>query len=444
MRSQYPVRPIVTARLPFHRHLGSGHDTEGANVTDQPDVANGKDPVARPAIDAASLLSDGRDILADVVALRRKIHAEPELGLELPQTQAHILDTLADLDLDITTGTSLSSVVATMTGDADGPTLLLRADMDALPMSEDTGLDFASTDPGAMHACGHDAHVAMLYGAVRLLHQRRSDLRGTVKFLFQPGEEGFHGAEHCIEEGVLTGPVVDTAFALHISPNIPSGSFATRPGPFMASADEFTMTITGKGGHASSPHMAVDPIPVAAELVLALQAMITRSIDAFNPAVLTVAQIVAGTTSNVIPETAMLKATLRTVSEGTRSQVHDSLHRVAHHVAAAHGCEADVDIRIGYPVTVNDPGVVDLARDVLIDLVGDDQVIDMPAPIMGAEDWSYVLQEVPGCLVFLGVCPPAVAPANAAACHSNRMIIDEDAMAIGAAAHAAMALSYLS
>ncbi len=190
--------------------------------------------------------------------------------------------------------------------------------------------------------------------------------------------------------------------------------------------------------------MAVDPIPVAAELVLALQAMITRSVNAFDPAVLTVAQIVAGTTSNVIPETAMLKATLRTVSERTRKQVHDSIHRVAHHVAAAHECEVEVDIRIGYPVTVNDPGAVGFARDVLIDLVGSDQVIDMPAPIMGAEDWSYVLQEVPGCMAFIGVCPPDVAPANAAACHSNRMVLDEDAMAIGMAAHSAVALSYLS
>ena len=409
-----------------------------------PNAADRSSIAERPGLDTCSLLSDARDLLDDAVALRRAIHAEPELGLSLPRTQAKILDTLADLDVVVTTGDAVSSVVATLTGDAEGPTLLLRGDMDALPMPEDTDVDFASVEPGVMHACGHDAHVAMLAGAARLLHSRRRDLRGTVKLLFQPGEEGHHGARHCIEEGLLDDPAVDAAFALHISPNVPSGYLATRPGPLLASADEIFVTITGRGGHASTPHLATDPIPVAAELVLALQSLVTRTVDAFDPAVLTVARIEAGTTTNVIPETATVAGTLRTVSERTRDRVHDGIARVVHHVAAAHDCEATLDLQRGYPVTVNDEVFVAFAVDVLTDLVGGDRVITMDAPVMGAEDWSYVLQRVPGAMAFLGVCPPGLEPHRAPACHSNRMHLDEDAMAVGIAAHAAVALSYLS
>jgi hippurate hydrolase len=398
----------------------------------------------RPGLDSASLLSDAGDLLSDVVSLRRRIHAEPELGLDLPKTQASVLDALADLDLEIRTGATLSSVVATMTGDAEGPTLLLRADMDALPMPEDTGLTFASRHDGRMHACGHDAHVAMLVGAARLLHQRRADLRGTVKFLFQPGEEGQHGARQCIEEGLLDGPAVDGAFALHVSPNIPSGWLACRPGPILAAADELQIEIKGRGGHASTPHLAVDPIPVAAELVLALQSLVTRTVDAFDPAVLTVARISAGTTNNVIPERAELEGTLRTVSERTRDHAHAGIHRVAHHVAAAHDCEAQVTIERGYPVTVNDADFAAFTREVAGDLLGPERMIDLRSPIMGAEDWSYVLQRVPGAMAFLGVCPPDLDPRSAPACHSNRMQLDEGAMVVGVATHAAVALSYLS
>lgn len=398
----------------------------------------------RSALDCSSLLSEARDLLADTVSLRRLIHAEPEIGLDLPKTQAKVLAALTDLDLDVQVGSEVSSVVATMTGDAEGPTLLLRADMDALPMPEDTGLEYASRHDGAMHACGHDAHVAMLYGAARLLESRRPELRGTIKFLFQPGEEGYHGARHCIEEGLLENPSVDAAFALHISPNIASGRLATRPGAFMAAADEVFIDIVGKGGHASSPQLTVDPIPVAAEVVLALQSYITRRVDAFDPAVLTIAKIEAGTTSNVIPEKATMVGTLRTVSERTREQVHDGIHQVAQHIALAHSCEAEVSVKRGYPVTVNNPGFVTFARDVMHELIGSDQVVDMKQPIMGAEDWSYVLQKVPGCMAFLGVCPPDDDPRRAPGCHSNRMLLDEDAMAVGVAAHAAVALSYLA
>ena len=398
----------------------------------------------RPALDAAGLLSDARDVLSDAVALRRRIHAEPELGLDLPRTQAKVLDALVDLDLEVSTGAGLSSVVATLTGDAEGPTLLLRADMDALPLTEDTGASYASTVPGRMHACGHDAHVAMLVGAARLLAARRRDLRGSVKFLFQPGEEGPGGAPICIEEGLLDDPSVDAAFALHISPNLAAGQVATRPGPLMAATDELLITVVGKGGHASTPHLALDPIPVAAEMVLAFQTLLTRRVDPFEPVVLTIARISAGTTTNVIPERAELEGTLRTVSDRSRDRLLAEIERVAGHIAAAHRCEAEVVVHRGYPVTVNDAPFVAFTRDVLHQLVGPERVIDMKTPILGAEDWAYVLQKVPGCMAFLGVCPPGVSPREAASCHSNRMELDEEALAVGIATHAAMALSYLS
>ncbi|MDH3296162.1 MAG: M20 family metallopeptidase [Acidimicrobiia bacterium] len=397
----------------------------------------------RIALDSTQLLADARELLPDVVQLRRRIHAEPEIGLELPKTQAKVLEALGGLDLAIETGDQLSSVVATLSGDADGPTLLLRGDMDALPLTEDSGESFASTVPGAMHACGHDSHVAMLAGAARLLHARRRDLRGNVKFMFQPGEEGHHGARYCLEEGLLDNPKVDAAFALHISPNHRAGSLATKPGPLLASADTLTITVNGQGGHASAPHRAVDPIPVACEIVMALQTHITRTVDIFDPAVLTIAQITAGTTNNIIPPRAELVGTLRTQSNETREKVLAGAQRVAEGIAAAHGCTVVYDVERGYGPTINDAEFAGYAIDVLSELIGDEHVSRLESPIMAAEDWSYVLDLVPGAMVMLGVCPADVEPEQAHACHSNHMRIDEEAMAVGMAAHAAIALNYL-
>jgi len=386
------------------------------------------------------LLDASTDLLHQMIDIRRSIHRQPELGLELPMTQQRILDALAPLDLEIRTGTGLSSVIADLRGGAgDGPTVVLRGDMDALPLNEDTGLDFASEIAGAMHACGHDAHVAMLVGAARLLAARRAELAGTVRFMFQPGEEGFAGASLMIDEGVLDG--VDAAFALHISPNIPAGYIGARPGPIMASYDTIRVTVAGRGGHASSPHLANDPVPVACEIVSAWQTFITRRIDIFHPAVLTVGRITAGTTSNVIPETAKLLATLRTVSEQTRAEAKEGIERVVNGVAVAHECSAKVGIETGYPVTVNDPAVVGQLQAIVGELFGPDRYLLMENPVMGAEDFSYVLNAVPGAIAFLGVCPNSVDdPRQAPACHSNRLQLEESAMRDGAALHAAFAL----
>jgi hippurate hydrolase len=395
--------------------------------------------MGRMGISSDEILSQAGELLPDAVALRRRIHANPELGLELPETQREVLEQLDGLGLEVEIGKTLTSVVATLRGARPGPTILLRGDMDALPMPEDNDLEFRSKNAGRMHACGHDSHVAMLVGAARALAARRDELSGSVRFMFQPGEEGFAGARYMIEEGVLEG--VDAAFAIHIDPRIPVGMVATRPGSVPASADVVGVTLRGRGGHASMPHDTVDPIPAACELVQALQTMITRRINAFDPAVLTVSKIQAGTTGNVIPESAELLGTLRTVSERTRKQAKEGIQRVANGVAAAHELVAEINVVDGYPVTVNDAEFTAFTQRALGELLGDSAVFEMPSPVMGAEDFSFVLQNVPGAMVFLGVRPDGVD--HPAPCHSNRMLINESAMTQGIAAHTAIALQYL-
>jgi hippurate hydrolase len=393
---------------------------------------------------SVALLADAERLLPDIVELRRHIHRTPELGLELPETQATVLTEIDGLGLDVRNGDSVSSVVADLHG-GDGPVVLLRADMDALPMPEDTGLDFASGIDGCMHACGHDAHTAMLVGAARLLHERRSELAGTVRLMFQPGEEGHHGARYMIEEGVLDGDrPVTAAFALHVSPNLPSGTIWTRGGPLMASADVLEIKVKGKGGHASTPYLANDPMPIAAEIVQALQVVATRRINTFDPIVVTITKIRAGTTDNVIPESVEMLGTLRAVSEHSRAVAIEAMEKLVDGIASAHGMAAELTVHRGYPVTLNHDEGASFALRVASGLLGSEGAATMPAPVMGAEDFSYVLQQRPGALAFLGVCPPGVSPVHAHACHSNRMVIHEDALRAGVAMYAALAIEYLA
>jgi amidohydrolase len=401
---------------------------------------NGTNPGFTGLIEAARVLQPR------TVALRRAVHRHPELGLRLPVTQAAILRTLGGLPLRVRTGAALSSVVAVLDGDRPGPTVLLRADMDALPLAERTGLAFSSEQDAAMHACGHDTHLAMLASAARLLCDRRAALAGHVVFMFQPGEEGPGGAQPMIEEDVLTaaGSPVQQAFALHITANHASGVVTCRPGPQMASSDTFTVQVTGRGGHGAMPHDALDPVPAAAAMVGALQTMITRRIAVAEPAVLTVGRIVAGTTTNIIPRHATLEGTVRTLAEPTRALVHTELRRVCEHVGAAYGCEVDVVIRRGYPVTVNDETVASRVLALAGDVLGARHAEPMAHPLMGAEDFSYVLERVPGALAFLGASPPGVLPSDAAPNHSDQVVFDESAMEYGVALYAAFALDALS
>jgi amidohydrolase len=403
-------------------------------------------------LDAARLREEANDLLSPTVELRRTLHEWPEVGNDLPMTQEHVLGALEGLPLDVTIHETTSGIAALLTGAKPGPTFLLRGDMDALPMHEDTGLDFASRVDATMHACGHDTHTAMLVGAARLLATHRDDIAGRVLFMFQPGEEGHHGARFMLEEGLLDVPPladgtpspITGAFAIHITSALPSGWLSCRGGALMASADRLTITVTGRGGHASEPHRATDPIPVACEMVQALQMMITRTVDVFDPGVLTVGRITAGTTNNVIPESAEIEGTIRAVSQKTRTKVHDGMRRVVDGIAAAHGCEVEVEIEQGYPVTVNDVDVAEVVLGVAGQVVGADKVVRQPHPVMGAEDWSYVLQRVPGAMMFLGGTHLDRNVATAAPNHSNRVVFDEQAMVDGIATYSAVALHHLT
>ena len=314
----------------------------------------------------SGLLDEASELLEEAVELRRRIHLQPEVGLELPETQKKILEALDGLGYEITTGQRTSSVVATLDGAHPGPTLLLRGDMDALPMPEDTGLDFASEVPNAMHACGHDTHVAMLATAAKLIARHRDRLHGRVLLMFQPGEEGHFGAKVMIEEGLLDGERAPAAaFAIHITAIDPAGQISTKGGPLAASADTLFIDVKGRGGHASAPHNALDPIAVAAHVILGLQTMITRTVDVFDPAVITIAHVEAGTTDNVIPETAELEGTVRALTSETREAVLREARRVAEGVASAHGVEAETV----YKVNEGRPNCVDLIKSGKIDII---------------------------------------------------------------------------
>ena len=400
---------------------------------------------------AAGLKDQVGGLMDSTIALRRNLHKWPEIGNSLPKTREQVLSALEGLPLDITLHETTSGIAAMLTGGKPGPTVMLRGDMDALPMPEDTDLDFASKTENCMHACGHDTHTSMLVSTAKLLSDRRSEIPGRVLFMFQPGEEGYHGAKFMLDEGLLnvsklkdgSDSPIKAAYALHITSSMPAGTVGTRSGPVMASSDTLSITITGKGGHASEPFRTLDPIPVACEIVQALQMMITRRIETFDPAVVTITKLIAGTTTNVIPETAKIEGTIRAVSEKTRNKVHDSIRRVAEGIAATYEMQASVEIKLGYPVTVNDAPSVDFALDVAESLLGEGKAVHMPSPIMGAEDFSYVLNQIPGAMVFLGGTPEGLNPATAPPNHSNRVMFDETAMAHGVALYSSLALRTL-
>ncbi|CAB4885041.1 unannotated protein [freshwater metagenome] len=399
----------------------------------------------------STLRAEAHDSLGDAIALRRQLHQWPEIGNHLPITREAVLASLEGLPLDLNLHTSTSGIGAMLTGAKPGPTILLRGDMDALAMPEDTGLDFSSRVDGCMHACGHDTHTAMLVGAAKMLASRRSELAGRVLFMFQPGEEGHAGARYMLQEGLLdVAPLADGtpspvtgAFALHISSSLPAGMVSTRAGALMASSDRLLITVHGRGGHASEPYRALDPIPIACEIVQAMQMMVTRRIDVFDPTIVTVGRITAGTTNNVIPESAEIEGTIRAVSERTRTKVHAGITRVAEGIAAAHDAAVTVEIMLGYPVTKNNSGFAHFASGVAGEIMGAEKVFQMPHPVMGAEDFSYVLEAVPGSMMFLGGTPADRNPATAPPNHSNRVTFDENAMVSGMALYTAVAMRHL-
>jgi amidohydrolase len=354
-----------------------------------------------------TLLEQAKALAPELISLRNELHRHPEVGLHLPRTQERVLSSLARLPLEVTLGHNLSSIGAVLRGPESGSAaVLLRADMDALPLTEVSGEQFSSEVEGVMHACGHDLHTAALVGAAKLLSARKDQLVGDVIFMFQPGEEGYDGAGMMLDEGILElsdRPVV-SAYALHASlgPSIPTGSFASRPGPILASADSVSVRIIGTGGHAALPQFALDPIPVACEIVVAIQALVTRRIDIFDPAVITVGTIHAGTQRGIIPAEATFEAAVLCYSSATQERIIEGLTRLAAGIASAHGLRAEVNYHRGSPVTVNDADEYAFMASAADDAFGPGRFHELPTPAPAAEDFAKVLQRVPGSYAMFG------------------------------------------
>jgi hippurate hydrolase len=316
-----------------------------------------------------------------------------------------------------------------------------------LPVTERTGAPYASTIDGVMHACGHDLHTTMLVGAARLLAARRAELAGNVVFMFQPGEEGFRGAEHMIDEGVLeaSGERPVAAYGLHVASSLlPNGWFSARSGPMMAAADQLEVTVHGVGGHGAQPHLAKDPIPATCEMVLALQTFVTRSFDVFDPVVLTVGSFHAGTKDNVIPDKAEFSVTLRSFSELAHARVRDGVVEVVRGIAAAHGLTVQTEFVMDYPVTINDAAETDFVEATVGSVFGGDRFVRLPNPLTGSEDFSLVLDQVPGAFVFLGACPSDREVFTAPFNHSAEAAFDDGVLTDGAALLASLALDRLT
>jgi hippurate hydrolase len=370
-----------------------------------------------------------------IVDLRRDIHREPELGFDTERTAQKVLAALDGLPLDIETGVAENGIVATLRG-GEGPTVALRADMDALPIQEETGLPFASEIEGRMHACGHDGHTGMLVGAAHTLSGMQDRLSGTVKFVFQPAEEGGGGGKVMVDEGVVED--VSSIFALHLWPGLPFGKVATKAGPIMAAADAFEMEIIGSGGHGAMPHLAADAVVIAAQVVTVLQTVVSREVDPVEPAVLTVGEIGAGTAFNIIPEKARLGGTVRTLNSDLRERMPGRMEAVARGVAKGMRGDANLDYAFSYPVTVNDEGAAGYALGVARDLFGAQSVQELPNPSMTAEDFAFYLEKVPGAFIWLGLGE------DISGLHTSRFAFDEEVLSRGSALLAALALEATS
>ncbi len=391
---------------------------------------------------SSELLESARALGPKMVADRRTIHSHPEMGYEERQTSTLVQARLQNLGIPFRAGLATTGVVAEIKGErGDGPCVLLRADMDALPIDEQSGVPFASEIPGVMHACGHDAHTAMLLGAAQLLLERRSSFAGTVKLMFQPAEEGGAGAARMIEDGVLDDPKVDAAFMLHVRPELDAGQVSYGPGPLLAGSDAFTITIEGHGGHAAAPHATVDPIVAGAQIVMALQTLVAREVDPTVPAVVTIGAFNAGNKSNVIPDRAVLKGTIRAFDDALFAHLEQRLREVAGSVAAALRAKVHFDFEMRYPPSVCDPEMAEQLGASARSLLGPDAVLQS-YPEMGAEDFAFVLQKVPGAMLWLGVKDPAWAEPKAL--HTATFDLDESALPVGSSTLAGVALDYLA
>jgi hippurate hydrolase len=399
-----------------------------------------------------SITVDAKELQDEIARFRHELHREPEIGLNLPRTQEKVLKALDGLPYEITLGESTTSVTAVLRGgaahaSARKPAVLLRADMDGLPVQERTGVDFTSRVDGAMHACGHDLHTSMLAGAARLLADRRDQLAGDIVLMFQPGEEGFDGASHMIREGVLdaAGHRVDAAYAMHVFSALePYAQFCTKPGVILSASDGLFVTVLGAGGHGSAPHSAKDPVTAVAEMVTALQVMITRQFNMFDPVVLTVGLLQAGTKRNVIPESARFEATIRTFSEASRDRMMTAVPMLLKGIAAAHGLEVDVEYRSEYPLSVTDEDETNTAERTIQELFGESRLTRWATPLSGSEDFSRVMAEVPGTFIGLSAVAPGADHTSTPFNHSPYATFDDGVLSDGAALYAELAVSRIA
>lgn len=380
----------------------------------------------------------------DLVTLRRRLHGVPEVGLDLPRTRDVLLDALAGLPVDLHQGRSCTSITAVLRGAGPGPTVLLRADMDALPLTEQTGLAYAVPGP-AMHACGHDLHMAALVGAGRLLAERIPDLHGTVVLAFQPGEEGHGGATRMLEEGLLavTGEAPVAAYALHVVADLPYGVVHGRPGPIMAAYSVLDVEIVGRGAHGGRPHEGADPVPVAAEIITALHSYVDRRFDRFDPVIVTVGEIHAGTAPNVVAPSVTLRAGVRTFTETATGRVTEELPHLIQGLAAAHGLAATVGVRPVMGPTINDTAAAAVVAGTAAGLFGSERYVELADPRAGSEDFSEILRRVPGAFAYLGAAGPGADPAGLVGNHSPHARFDDGVLADAARLLAALAHHHL-
>jgi IAA-amino acid hydrolase len=376
-----------------------------------------------------------------ITQLRRQLHRFPELMYEEVKTSALVRQTLDELDIPYRHPLAKTGVVATL-GNGQGPCVALRADMDALPIHEEADVSFRSEVDGKMHACGHDCHTAMLLGAARLLKQREAEINGTVKLIFQPAEEGGAGGRLMRDEGALENPRVQRIFGLHVWPQLPTKSFGSRAGVFLAASGFLEMTVRGRGGHAALPHLAIDPVSVAAKIVTELQTIVSRELDPLESAVVSITAIHGGEACNVIPQEVKMKGTVRALSMNALMYLQQRVREISHHIAEAHRCEADVAFPGNdYPPTVNDAECWNVAKELAAELTGSDQVTELPA-VMGGEDFAYYTEEVPGCFVAIGIRNEEQGAVFSV--HHPQFKVDENALPLGSALHVAFAMQSLS
>ncbi|MHB1127125.1 MAG: M20 metallopeptidase family protein [Bacillota bacterium] len=393
-------------------------------------------------LNGLELLNSARAKEQQIIAWRRQIHRYPELGFAETETASLVTGVLTSLGITVRKDIGRTGVVGLLEGGSPGPVIALRADMDALPIQEETGLDFASLNPGVMHACGHDAHVSIILGAALLLHERRSSLAGTVKLIFQPCEENPPGgALAMIQGGVLEEPVVDAILGMHVYPYLPAGAIGWKEGPIMAAADMFVLEVHGKGGHGASPHQTVDAVMVAAEVIQSLQTIVSRRVDPLEPSVISVGTINGGYKNNIIADKVVMTGTVRTLDPDLRLRMPEEIKRVIDGIGAAHGATCSLEYQWGFPPLVNNSIMADLIREAGNEVVGTGKTLPVPRPSMGGEDFAYFAQKVPGAYFYLGVGKKdqVMHP-----WHNARFDLDESALPVGAAVIAWAAHRYLS